>query len=122
VNAVSKGASKKSTTVPVSVTGAVDAVGVVRCALYGALSTLSLTIDTDLGTSDESILGGNSVGNNGDNSADDVDAACVTAAVLDKTEVGNATVGVGDASVRVVNATVEVDNATVGVCDDVKTC
>lgn len=119
VNAVSKGASKKSTTVPVSVAGAVDAVGVVRNALFGALSLL---IDTDLGASDESSVGGKSVGNSGGNSSDDVDAVNVTAAVLGETEVGNATVGVSNASVRAVKDTVEVGDATVGVCDDVKTC
>lgn len=119
VNAVSKGASKKSITVPVFVAGAVDAVGVVLGELFGALS---LTVDTDLGTSDESSVGGKSVGKSGGNSADGVDAASVTAAVLVETEVGNATVGVGNASVRVINATVEVGNATVGVSDGVNTC
>jgi len=90
VNAVSKGASKKSTTVPVSVVGAMDSAGdVVRNTLFDDFSTSSLTTDTDLVTANE--LG---VGNNVDNIPVDVDVANVTAAVLGE-EVGNATVGLG---------------------------
>jgi len=74
------------------VAGAVDAVGVTRSALFDALS---LPIDADLVASGKSGVGGN----RGGNSADDVDEAGVTAAVLSDTEVGNATAGVDNASV-----------------------
>lgn len=120
VNAVSSGASKKSTSVPVFVAGAVDEAGVERSTLFGALLTSSLTINSGLVVSAESGVSGNSVGNSGGNSAT-VEVGNGTA--LGETEVGDATVGVGcNASVRVVKATVEVGNATVGACDGVKTC